>query len=103
MLRMKIIQRLFQAVDAEFENEAKALAEKDGWILKQNFIKYALGTDLCKDDPSQERVFGGKVTTNALNKHGLLNSNYHQSIYKYELSSLFLERTIRKTSYRGRW
>ena len=58
-------------MDAEFENEAKALAEKDGWILKQNFIKYALGTDLCKDDPSQERVFGGKVTTNALNKLGL--------------------------------
>ena len=50
-----------QAVDAELEKDAKGLAERDGWILKQNFIKYALGTDLCKDDPSQERVFSGKV------------------------------------------
>ena len=51
----------FQVVDADLEKDAKGLAERDGWILKQNFIKYALGTDLCKDDPSQERVFSGKV------------------------------------------
>ena len=50
-----------QVVDSDLEKDAKGLAEKDGWILKQNFIKYALGTDLCKDDPSQERVFSGKV------------------------------------------
>ena len=52
---------MFQVVDADLEKDAKGLAERDGWILKQNFIKYALGTDLCKDDPSQERVFSGKV------------------------------------------
>ena len=46
---------LLQAIDADLEKDAKGLAEKDGWILKQNFIKYALNTDLCKDDP-QERV-----------------------------------------------
>ena len=46
---------IIQVADAELEKDAKALAEKDGWILKQNFIKYALNTELCKDDP-QERV-----------------------------------------------
>jgi len=62
-----------EVVDADLEKDAKGLAERDGWILKQNFIKYALGTDLCKDDPSQERVFSGKKEQ--LDKKGAANAN----------------------------
>ena len=39
------------------ESNAKSLAEKDGWILKQSFIKYALNTELCKDDPQEKVIF----------------------------------------------
>ena len=46
-----------KVVDAEFESDAKSLAEKDGWILKQSFIKYALNTELCKDDPHEKVMF----------------------------------------------
>ena len=46
-----------KVVDAELESDAKSLAEKDGWILKQSFIKYALNTELCKDDPQEKVMF----------------------------------------------
>ena len=26
--------------------------QRDGWILKHDFIKYATSTELCKEDPS---------------------------------------------------
>ena len=47
---------LHQVVDANLEKDAKSLAGKDGWIVKHDFIKYAFGTDLCKDE-SHDRVF----------------------------------------------
>ena len=42
-------------MDGDLKKDAIALAGEDGWILKQDFTKYALNTDLCKDD-AQERV-----------------------------------------------
>ena len=45
-----IIQFL-QVVDGDLEKDAKSLAGRDGWILKHDFIKYSIGTELCKDDP----------------------------------------------------
>jgi len=54
-----------EVVDAEFESDAKSLAEKDGWILKQSFIKYALNTELCKDDPQEKKEQIEKKTSNS--------------------------------------
>ena len=48
-------------MDADLEKDAKALAGKDGWILKQDFTKYALNTGLCKDDPKESGKFLAQV------------------------------------------
>ena len=40
-------------VDAALEKEIQKLADKDGTISKQVFMKYALNTHLCKEDPQE--------------------------------------------------
>lgn len=52
---LKLFAANGETVDADIEKDAKALAEKDGWILKQNFIKYALNTGLGKEDPQERK------------------------------------------------
>ena len=47
------IEFLFQAVDSELEKGVNALVDRDGWITKQNFMKFAFSTHLCKDDPQE--------------------------------------------------
>ena len=54
-------------MDGDLEKDAKALAGKDGWILKQNFTKYALNTNLCKEQ-EHERVFSkGNILQQGVN------------------------------------
>ena len=44
---------VLQAVDEDLEKEAKSLSDEDGWISKQNFMKFAFSTHLCKEDPQE--------------------------------------------------
>ena len=55
-------------MDGDLEKDAKALAGKDGWILKQNFTKYALNTDLCKEQEYErsKNTFGISTKGNIL-------------------------------------
>ena len=40
-------------VDEGLEKEIQKLADKDGTISKQVFMKYAFSTHLCKEDPQE--------------------------------------------------
>ena len=47
------LNEIFKVVDAALEKEIQKLADKDGTISKQVFMKYAFSTHLCKEDPQE--------------------------------------------------
>ena len=42
------------------EEDVLAIVDKEGWITRNEFIKYSMDTDLCKTD-IQDRVFNTPV------------------------------------------
>ena len=46
------------------EEDVLHIADKEGWITRNEFIKYAMDTELCKTE-IQDRVFSQPVWSNS--------------------------------------
>ena len=55
---------MFHIVVNTIEDDVINIRDKEGWITRNEFIKYAMDTDLCKTE-IQDRVFSQPVWSNS--------------------------------------
>ena len=55
---------MFHIIVNTIEDDVINIRDKEGWITRNEFIKYAMDTDLCKTE-IQDRVFSQPVWSNS--------------------------------------